>query len=116
MPIYQDPDRRLSEAPKIEGLPTSHVNSMRRLSEESMRTEDCDGPIPDPSMDDFPPERGGMANNKEEALCSDRAELIERLKRGESPTWVPNRAVSSYSVSERSVKQQPSGASCSFGL
>ena len=27
---------------------------------------------------------------------SDRVELIERIKRGESPTWVPGRAVSGY--------------------
>ena len=26
-------------------------------------------------------------------LCTDRAELIERIKRGESPTWVPNPAL-----------------------
>lgn len=29
---------------------------------------------------------------------SDRVELIERIKRGESPTWVPGRAVSGYSL------------------
>ena len=38
------------------------------------------------------------ATNSQEAFCSDRAELIERLKRGESPTWVPNQSVSSLSV------------------
>ena len=37
----------------------------------------------------------GVGHNGE-ALCTDRAELIERLKRGESPTWVPNRAVSGF--------------------
>ena len=41
-------------------------------------------------------EQATGVGNKGEALCSDRAELIERLKRGESPTWVPNRAVSAF--------------------
>ncbi|GJC77941.1 uncharacterized protein ColLi_00779 [Colletotrichum liriopes] len=57
---------------------------LRRLSEESIRTELCEGPIlesPRPST----PESDAAA------VTSDRAELIERLKRGESPTWVPNR-------------------------
>ena len=47
-------------------------------------------------MDDFtlPTEKEGRVGNKGEAVCSDRAELMERIKRGESPTWVPNQAVS----------------------
>ena len=41
-------------------------------------------------------EKAAAVGNNGEALCTDRAELIERLKRGESPTWVPNRAVSGF--------------------
>ncbi|KAL2171994.1 hypothetical protein VTG60DRAFT_731 [Thermothelomyces hinnuleus] len=56
----------------------------RRLSEESIRTELCEGPIPDsPPRPATPPGAVSQA-------VSDRAELIERLKRGESPTWIPN--------------------------
>jgi hypothetical protein len=58
----------------------------RKLSEESIQTELCEGPIPDSPLPKIP----------EKAVLdavSDRAELIERLKRGESPTWVPNRHV-----------------------
>lgn len=77
-------------------------SSSRRIS-ESFRTELCDGPIPDkpPSSDSTPliPE---LPSN----TTSDRIELIERLKRGESPTWSPKRHVRSrhrfQSVSELS--------------
>lgn len=59
----------------------------RKLSEESIRTELCEGPVPDSPLLPGTPEQNT-------ATCSDRTELIERLKRGESPTWVPNRRVS----------------------
>lgn len=69
---------------------------MRNTSEESLRTEDCEGPVSDgPAKDKEEPDRGVGSENEGEILCSDRAELIERIKRGESPTWVPNQAVSS---------------------
>ncbi|KAK1759271.1 hypothetical protein QBC47DRAFT_449835 [Echria macrotheca] len=61
----------------------------RRISEESIRTELCEGPIPDSPPRPATPEEGV---NK---AVSDRAELIERLKRGESPTWIPNRHLES---------------------
>lgn len=57
----------------------------RQISEESIRTELCEGPIPDsPTLEP-----------SVSRAVSDRAELIERLKRGESPTWVPNRHLES---------------------
>lgn len=59
----------------------------RRLSEESIRTELCEGPIPD-----TPPKPATPEQPVSHAV-SDRAELIERIKRGESPTWAPNRHV-----------------------
>ena len=69
---------------------------MRRLSEESIRTEDCEGPILDSAMDHVTLQPGILArvSSNGEAICSDRAELMERIKRGESPTWIPNQAVS----------------------
>ncbi|KAI6383133.1 hypothetical protein MCOR25_000320 [Pyricularia grisea] len=57
----------------------------RKLSEESIRTELCEGPV------DSPPAAHSPQPPEQTASTSDRAELIERLKRGESPTWVPNR-------------------------
>lgn len=95
MPIHQDPEQQLSKVDKQEELTRHHVN-MRRLSEESIRTEYCDGPVPDVAMDNAAIQTGreGMVSKNREAVCSDRAELIERIKRGESPTWIPNQAVS----------------------
>ncbi|ROW02080.1 hypothetical protein VSDG_02440 [Cytospora chrysosperma] len=65
----------------------------RRISEESIRTELCDGPIPDspPSSPNPTSARPELASN----TTSDRIELIERLKRGESPTWSPKRHLES---------------------
>ncbi|KAH8759432.1 hypothetical protein F5883DRAFT_426766 [Diaporthe sp. PMI_573] len=57
----------------------------RQLSEESIRTELCEGPVPDRSEPSSP--TPGLSVN----TTSDRIELIERLKRGESPTWSPKR-------------------------
>lgn len=95
MSIHQDHEQQLSKAYKQEEPPQRHIN-MRRLSEESIRTEYCDGPVLDIVMDDgaLPTGREGSVGNNGEAVCSDRAELIERIKRGESPTWNPNQAVS----------------------
>ncbi|KAL2129146.1 hypothetical protein VTI74DRAFT_8166 [Chaetomium olivicolor] len=61
----------------------------RRLSEESIRTELCEGPIPES------PPRPPTPHQAVSHAVSDRAELIERLKRGESPTWIPNRHLES---------------------
>lgn len=92
MPIFQadldheHPSPRLDSNPEpIELEPPSP--RPRRLSEESLRTELCEGPIPDsPALPSTPRSEDGGAT-------SDRTELIERLKRGESPTWIPNRHV-----------------------
>ncbi|KAH8880635.1 hypothetical protein GQ53DRAFT_773959 [Thozetella sp. PMI_491] len=64
---------------------------LRKLSEESIRTELCEGPLPDSPTKPATPEQDQDVSH----TVSDRAELIERLKRGESPTWVPNRHLES---------------------
>lgn len=63
----------------------AEISLSRKLSEESIRTEFCDGPVPDSPRPKTP--------EQDSTTVSDRAELIERLKRGESPTWVPSRHV-----------------------
>lgn len=95
MPIHQYPDHQFSKAYKQEELPQHHVD-MRRLSEESIRTVYCDGPALETAMDDVTIQKGNESSmtGNGEAVCSDRAELIERIKRGESPTWIPSQAVS----------------------
>jgi hypothetical protein len=96
MPMFQEPagpgdptsnfaDER-SEPISIQHPPTEPTMS-RKTSEESIRTELCDGPIPDS------PKQTSLLEHDMSNTVSDRAELIERLKRGESPTWVPNRHV-----------------------
>ena len=96
MPMFLDLD---GNSDKVDIKPSSPETAMieRRLSEESVRTEDCDGPL----LDDFEDGRRSPTvlsevKEKESIETSDRAELIERIKRGESPTWVPNRKVRLY--------------------
>lgn len=72
----------------LRNQPSHHMPLTRQLSEESIRTELCEGPVPDPSEPSSP--APGLSVN----TTSDRIELIERLKRGESPTWSPKRHVS----------------------
>ena len=92
MPIFQDdlhPDDPLPDPAAVPEPPPPTL--ARKLSEESIRTEFCEGPVPDsPKPAASPQDEHGLSN-----ATSDRAELIERLKRGESPTWIPNRHVSS---------------------
>lgn len=92
MPIFQDDIEHVPPAPSPSGpLSIEPAGSRsRRFSEESLRLELCEGPIPD-----SPEARSSILKSDEEAKISDRAELIQRLKRGESPTWVPNRHVGS---------------------
>ncbi|KAI1410828.1 hypothetical protein F5Y13DRAFT_166904 [Hypoxylon sp. FL1857] len=92
MPIFQvDLERRESaERPSTSAMASPPPQFQRdgglrrKQSEESISTELCEGPIPD-SPAPRTPERNPPTE------CSDRSELIERLKRGESPTWKPSR-------------------------
>lgn len=102
MPIPEDPDEQPSK-PYQDAASSSFGFDMRRRSEESIRTEYCDGPIQSTLVEDpgLGEEEGSNGDGLGEALCSDRAELIERIKRGESPTWVPNEAVSEKNTRSR---------------
>ena len=67
----------------------------RKDSEESIRTELCEGLVPDTPEE----EKNIPALELDTSFgfpyngSSDRGELIERLKRGDSPNWLPNRNV-----------------------
>ncbi|KAJ6447132.1 succinate dehydrogenase [Purpureocillium lavendulum] len=94
MPIFQadlDHERR-SRRPDpgpIDIRPSSP--KLRRLSEESLRTELCEGPVPDsPPYPSTPPR-----NSSGDGGAFDRTELIERLKRGDTAAWIPSRQVRS---------------------
>jgi hypothetical protein len=110
MPFCADPDHRPAQSPQ----PPTHSSPPRDipsktlrtpLSEESIRTEFCEGPIPDPDDGAHGSEIGERSAHQEpaaavapNAVTSDRAELIERIKRGETPQWLPKRQVSPFSI------------------
>ncbi|SPO05900.1 uncharacterized protein DNG_08589 [Cephalotrichum gorgonifer] len=71
-------------SPEVSSPPIDIQWLRPRPSEESLRTELCEGPVDPDSIVPPSPEQDFRST-------SDRAELIERLKRGESPTWAPNR-------------------------
>jgi len=102
MPIFQDdlgggrgtPPAKQTTPPLLT-TPPERNTIIRKLSEESIRTELCDGPIPDTPEDPREPlEELKTSFTFPLHGTSDRVELIERLKKGESPTWLPNRNVS----------------------
>ncbi|KAM3512699.1 hypothetical protein MY11210_003652 [Beauveria gryllotalpidicola] len=62
----------------------------RCLSQESLPVELCEGPIPD-----SPGKCSQTPENHNGSHMLDRTELIERLKRGGSPSWIPNRRLDS---------------------
>ncbi|KAG7006781.1 hypothetical protein G7Y79_00013g035530 [Physcia stellaris] len=112
MPVFHDPDRLLLDnrhRSKNEQTPHPPATIMRKPSEESIRTEFCDGPEPDPPdwITMLEDKAASMATKEEENRTSDRAELIERIKRGESPTWVPSQTLEQECLKEDS-KRSPS--------
>ncbi|KAH8659139.1 hypothetical protein BGZ60DRAFT_517766 [Tricladium varicosporioides] len=122
MPIFQDdlglgqgvPPDNPTEAPPP-SLPLNRNTLSRKLSEESIRTDLCEGPIPDTPEEPAVETQGllsaGFAFMNHST--SDRVELIERLKRGESPTWLPNRNLESliHDYDSTPKKINPEGGS-----
>ncbi|KAL6881246.1 hypothetical protein J3F83DRAFT_43861 [Trichoderma novae-zelandiae] len=102
MPIFQDDICHVSPASSPVGSEPAAARN-RRLSEESLRTELCEGPVPDSPMHLSTPKAD------EEAGISDRAELIQRLKRGESPTWIPGKHLESILQQENTPNTQEQG-------
>ena len=97
MPIFHDPDRHSPPKCPPNLAVDGYDSTMRRASEESIRTEFWDGPIPNADIEGTSPVNDVMAARGDARLeTSDRAELIERIKRGESPTWVPTGNVSLF--------------------
>jgi hypothetical protein len=104
MPIFQDDlgGGQRTPPPKpgisLSNSPLDRSQIGRKVSEESIRTELCEGPLLDSPEDN----KGESAGNLNTGFTfpilgtSDRVELIERLKRGQSAAWLPNRNVSSH--------------------
>ncbi len=106
MPIFQDDVGGGRVTPPAEPefvfrCPPAAEPMRRKESEESIRTDLCEGPLLDCSDD----HETKLPNDDDvqSRPVSDRVELIERLKRGESPTWVPNRHVCVDINSQNSV-------------
>ncbi|CAG8983138.1 hypothetical protein HYALB_00004581 [Hymenoscyphus albidus] len=104
MPIFQDED--LGADPSLPPTqPTKHTRSTtpiesipmgRKLSEESIRTELCEGPVFDMPEEQIKDSESSNTRTSDTVhtfafhATSDRKELIERLKRGESTNWLSN--------------------------
>ncbi|KAI9718580.1 MAG: hypothetical protein M1812_004031 [Candelaria pacifica] len=70
---------------------------MRRPSEDSNKPQLIDGLIPQDVVKEASSVDGSLvAAASRTVQTSDRGELMERIKRGESPTWVPSRALEQY--------------------
>lgn len=108
MPIFQDDlagGHVSPTKPAKNNLPDSPLKEIpmtRKLSEESIRTELCEGPLLDPPEEGRQSPVGTLDTSLDFPIhaTSDRIELISRLKKGESPTWLPNRNVCDYFYSQ----------------
>ncbi|KAL9004244.1 MAG: hypothetical protein Q9188_002934 [Gyalolechia gomerana] len=99
MPILQDPEQRFPKSSEPR-RPSLSTNATIISSEESISTQVCDGPMPDASAswDMVQKEVVGLGKDgsdcsRGEVCTSDRNELMERIKRGESPTWIPSQTL-----------------------
>ncbi|RDW92142.1 hypothetical protein BP5796_01536 [Coleophoma crateriformis] len=95
MPIFQDDlggGRELQPKEVSTSSPPFPDPELRRkASEESIRTDLCEGPIPDSPVR----QTASPLNSADPFVFSlpsrvDRVELIQRLKQGDSPSWLQN--------------------------
>ena len=97
MPIPQDLEVRPAKAEKESDSTEESVDTAGQINIDQPVMEEFEHSLSGRDQDWRPADIPSPVKGNEdhgEALCSDRAELIERLKRGESPTWVPNQSVS----------------------
>jgi hypothetical protein len=90
MPIFQDPDRVLSSYRPWLGEEYSSDDDEPSPSQNWKGNETVDVNMGGTS----PVDRGTNCYSPSQLHTSDRGELIQCIKRGENPTWVPNRSVS----------------------
>lgn len=95
MPIFQDDfdsHHHLPTQPALQESLSFRPNSPipSHLSHQSLTAELCEGLV-----SDSPRRPSTPGIDDDAAAISSRAELIERLKKGESPTWIPNRHLES---------------------
>ena len=104
--MLSDPDRRFDVEARPPAKPATPPLKSRE-SDESIRTEFCDGPVLDDvsapfshslTFPDAPEEEEEEEEEQQQQrpVSSSRQDLIERIKRGESPTWAPKSKVYLY--------------------
>ncbi|KAI4197199.1 MAG: hypothetical protein LQ350_006087 [Teloschistes chrysophthalmus] len=98
MPIFQEPEQRFSIAAE-ELRHASPVSVKPAVSDPSGKTDIGDGTLPSQLATDTVDrkstgqKRDGSGYNGVVVCTSDRNELMERIKRGESPTWIPSQTL-----------------------
>ncbi|KAL8677653.1 MAG: hypothetical protein Q9186_005936 [Xanthomendoza sp. 1 TL-2023] len=98
MPIFQDPEQRFFRLDQS-SEPSQLKTVKPRASDGSIEIEFCDGPLSESlSWDHVGKHNVGQKSERPShsrgGVCtSDRNELMERIKRGESPTWVPSQTL-----------------------
>ncbi|KAK6585293.1 hypothetical protein PZA11_002020 [Diplocarpon coronariae] len=99
MPIFQDNFDRSQRSLLLKPVVVRRSQSPeggslmeRKPSEESVRTELCEGPIPDSHEDERSFPTADLASEFQFSVhgTSDRTELIGRLKHEGSPAWLPS--------------------------
>ncbi|KAF3480060.1 uncharacterized protein GIQ15_05407 [Arthroderma uncinatum] len=94
MPVYQDPDRCQEYSfwlTALSPLPRPVTPQRPRQTDVAAETVEDEAMIDGPSLETAM-ETPGCSGPQ----TSSREELIRRIKDGESPTWVPNRALEEY--------------------
>ncbi|TVY65671.1 Uncharacterized protein LSUE1_G008041 [Lachnellula suecica] len=119
MPIFQDdlaagqvPPDKPSKTNRPES-PLQGISMTRKASEESIRTELCEGPLLETPEERRRSPVGTLDTGFAFPIhgTSDRIELMERLKRGESPTWLPNRNLGSLLQEYEQTPKKPASTS-----
>ncbi|KAI9739192.1 MAG: hypothetical protein M1834_007405 [Cirrosporium novae-zelandiae] len=107
MPVFHDPEL-YTASPLNE--PPNHTREnidMRRPSNESPKAEQDEEGSDNTELEVFAQEnRDVVMKTPENIETSDRGELMERIKRGESPTWKPYGTLEHFFPSHRTSSQQ----------
>lgn len=93
MPIFQDPDRVISSYRG--GSPRFGEDDDNERQDPPASQKWKESELMDVDMGGTSPTDGGtVCHHPQEVHTSDRGELIQCIKRGQHPTWVPHRSVS----------------------
>ncbi|KAI4254967.1 MAG: hypothetical protein LQ352_002793 [Teloschistes flavicans] len=106
MPIFQEPEQRISiAAEELHHGPSTSIKPA--ASDAGGKVDLCHGTLPTKLATDtvdyksMGEKRDGPGYNGAVVCTSDRNELMERIKRGESPTWIPSQTGPTFPSSRR---------------